>query len=97
MNKVPIEDYMLTTFDNPFNPFDQFDVWWKTDLLLGHDCCGLLAREANTSSVFSDEINDWLIKVAMDRIISREPLLYKKVKKSDYDSVETMPAMAESV
>ena len=40
------KDSMLTTFDNPFNPFTEFDRWWKEDLLLGHNCCGLLANES---------------------------------------------------
>ena len=77
-------DYMLSTYDNPINPFDNFVGWWKQDLLLGHDCCGTLAREAATSEVFSDEVNERFIDEAADRIIAREPLMYRKVFRSTF-------------
>lgn len=75
---------MLTTFDNPFNPFTEFDRWWKEDLLLGHNCCGLLANESNVSDVASDEVNDKAIIEAMKRIVKREPMIYKIVYQSDF-------------
>ena len=75
---------MLTTFDNPFNPFTEFDRWWKEDLLLGHNCCGLLANESNVSDVSSDEVNDKAIIEAMERIVKREPMIYKIVYQSDF-------------
>ena len=78
------KDSMLTTFDNPFNPFTEFDRWWKEDLLLGHDCCGLLANESNVSDVSSDEVNDKAIIEAMERIVKREPMVYKIVYQSDF-------------
>ena len=81
------KDSMLTTFDNPFNPFTEFDRWWKEDLLLGHNCCGLLANESNVSDIASDEINDKAIIEAMERIVKREPMIYKIVYQSDFNKV----------
>ena len=81
------KDSMLTTFDNPFNPFTEFDRWWKEDLLLGHDCCGLLANESNVSDVSSDEVNDKAIIEAMERIVKRDPMVYKIVYQSDSKKV----------
>lgn len=78
------KDYMLTTYDNPFNPFEEFEVWWKFDLLLGHDCCGLLARTSNVSDVWSDEKNEKSIYDAMDEIAENEPMIYRKVSQDDY-------------
>ena len=78
------KDSMLTTIDNPFNPFTEFDRWWKEDLLLGHDCCGLLANESNVSDVSSDEVNDKAIIEAMERIVKKEPMIYKIVYQSDF-------------
>lgn len=78
------QDYMLTTFDNPFNPFDDFETWFKYDMLLGHDSCGLLAKESSVSIVASDEINDEETILAMERIVSRFPMIYRKVKKEDF-------------
>ena len=79
---------MLTTYDNPINPFDNFISWWKNDLLLGHDCCGLLARFALTSDIFSDQKNEEEIDRAMDEICDRYPLIYRKVRKSDYSGLQ---------
>ena len=78
------KDSMLTTFDNPFNPFTEFDRWWKEDLLLGHNCCGLLANESNVSDIASDEVNDNAIIEAIERIVKTEPMIYKIVYQSDF-------------
>lgn len=75
------ENYMLTTFDNPFDPFEDFDRWWKQDMLLNHDCCGLLASTACVSDELGDEVNEKAIKEAMEKIVSDEPLIYKIVYK----------------
>lgn len=80
------KDSMLTTFDNPFNPFTDFVRWWKQDLLLGHDCCGMLAREANISDVSSESMNDLSVLDAMNRIVEDEPMIYKIVYKTDFDN-----------
>lgn len=79
-------DYMLTTFDNPFNPFDDFDRWYKEDILLGHNCCGLLGRTAFTSELFSDEVNEKNIDEAMKIIVQSDPMIFKLVTKEDYST-----------
>jgi hypothetical protein len=78
-----VEDFMLTTYDNPFNPFDEFENWFKTDLVLGWNCCQTLAREANTSDIVSDEVNQVEIFEAMKRIVKDWPMIYKIVVKTD--------------
>lgn len=78
------KDFMLTTFDNPFNPFTEFEAWFKEDLILGHNCCGILANTANISDVASDDVNEKDILEAMDYICEQFPLIYRKVQKSDY-------------
>lgn len=80
------DDSMLTTYDNPFNPFTEFELWWKRDMILGHDCCGRLARESNVNDLASDEVNDKAIAEAMDRIVRDEPMIYKIVTLADYSA-----------
>lgn len=41
---VANNEVLLTTTDNPFNPFVDFDSWYAEDLRLGYDTCGLIAR-----------------------------------------------------
>lgn len=79
-----MNDYMLTTYDNPYNPFTEFDQWFKEDLRLGHDCCGMLDRFASTSNIVSDAINDANILLAMDEIVDMDPTLYRKVLPTDF-------------
>lgn len=79
------EDYMLTTYDNPYNPFTEFDRWFKEDMILGHDCCGTLARFAASSDILSDSVNEKDTQLAMDQIIEMDPTIYRKVKASDFE------------
>lgn len=63
------EDIMLTTKDNPFDPFENFDEWFRFDEDHGYHSCSLLARVAKTSSFLPDEINDSLIDDAIHEIV----------------------------
>ena len=76
------QDYMLTTYDNPFDPFSEFTIWFKEDRRLGHDTCGLLAKYANTSSTLSDQINNELTIEAMKEIVKCYPMIYRMVPES---------------
>ena len=78
-----MNDEMLTTYDNVFNPFENFEAWWKEDLRLGHDCCGMLAKVASLNEVGSDSVNDAEVSRAMDEIIASEPTIYKKVTRTE--------------
>ena len=65
---------MLSTFDNPYNPFLDFDNWLSYDLDHNHNCCGLLSRNANTSDALSDVENARIIERAIKQIIANDPL-----------------------
>lgn len=73
---------MLTTIDNPFDPFEEFDSWFDYDSRNGYNSCGLLARFAETSKVYSEDENNDMIEEAIDEIIKTNPLqIYMKVTK----------------
>lgn len=63
-----MDDVMLTTIDNPFNPFDNYDDWYAYDIQMGYNTNALLDRIANTSDELSDEDNDEIILEAMKEI-----------------------------
>ena len=72
---------MLTTVDNPYDPFDEFDSWYMYDMDKGHCSCSLLDRIARTSDQLSEEENDAEIERAIDEIIKYDFMnKYKKVK-----------------
>ncbi len=61
---------MLTTIDNPYDPFDQFDPWYEFDEAHGYHTSGLLARIVNNSKDLSDPDHDSAIELAIDEIIT---------------------------
>ena len=72
---------MLTTFDNPYNPFDEFTSWFMFDEEKGYHSCAYLGRIAKTSEQLSDEENAQEIERAIDEIIKYDfQNIYKKVK-----------------
>ncbi len=72
----------LTTIDNPFNPFEQFNSWFLFDEEKGYHSCSYLGRIARTSEQLSDEENNSEIERAIDEIIKYDfRNIYKKVKR----------------
>ena len=76
---------MLTTVDNPFNPFEQFTSWWLFDIEKGYNSCSRLMRIANLSDDLSSKEEEIEIERAIDEIIKYDFMdVYKKVKKEDF-------------
>lgn len=74
------KDCMLTTFDNPYNPFDDFTLWLMYDKEKGYNTCERLARIAKLSDDMSQDEIDAETDRAMDEIIFYDFLnIYKKV------------------
>lgn len=73
---------MLTTKDNPFDPFTDFDQWFLYDVQHGYNTCEYLSRICKTSDSLSDFENYVEIERAIDEIIKFDFLeIYKKVYK----------------
>ena len=73
---------MLTTIDNPYDPFEDFASWFVYDSEKGYNSCGLLAIMAGISDSFTEDVNDYLINEAIDSIIEDDFLhIYKKIEK----------------
>ena len=82
----PIE-YMLTTVDNPFDPFTEWDEWFAFDTRHGYQTAGLLARIVFTSDELSDADQALAIQLAIDEIV-RENVsgFHKKVSRNESKS-----------
>lgn len=64
---------MLTTVDNPFDPFTQWDEWLRYDRDQGYYTNEYLARVAATDEANSDEENRALLREAMKDIVANNP------------------------
>lgn len=73
----------LTTFDNPYDPFEDFNNWFLFDVEKGYDSCAYLDRVSRTSDALTDEENEDELERAIDEIIKYDFMnIYKKVTKN---------------
>ena len=82
---------MLTTIDNPFNPFTQWDEWQKLDRDQGYYTNEYLARVAATDDLNTNEQNDRATRAAMEEIVMYNPtgLWVLAFKPNEQSSVST--------
>lgn len=71
---------MLTTTDNPFDPFVEYEDWYAYDTRSGHHSASFLARIVFTSDELSEIDQRLIIEEAIDEIV-RENVsgMFKKV------------------
>ena len=73
----------ITTTDNPFDFFTQFDDWYNFDEAKGYHTCSYIARIAKVSNDLSDIDNEIEITRAIDEILSINLTgNYKKIQKN---------------
>lgn len=71
-NEISIKDdlnSMLTTVDNPYNPFTNYDEWYEYDVSHGYNTCSYLARIAKVSDELSDYDYSQTLEQAIDEIV----------------------------
>ena len=77
--------YMLTTVDNPWNPWTNFDDWLLFDKTNHYYTCEMLAKycTANDDALGSDFVEEeW--EICLDELIQADHLgLYMKIAKDD--------------
>ena len=77
-------EVMLTTIDNPYNTFEQFDLWLLFDKEKGYNTCEYLARIVNLTNDMSEKEIEVATDKAIDDIIVNDPFgIYKKVTSED--------------
>jgi hypothetical protein len=87
--------YMLTTYDNPFDPFTQWDEWYVWDMQSGYNTPGLLARVALHSDELSDVDQFHAIQDAIDEIVRENVTgVHRKLKRGEFESL--VPALEVS-
>lgn len=86
MDKV---EYMLTTVDNPYNPFTQFDAWFAWDTAAGYNSSGLLARIVKSSDDLSDTDQVVATQQAIDEIVNENVTgMFRKVTADSFIALQ---------
>jgi hypothetical protein len=86
-NTEPTE-HMLTTVDNPFNPFTEFDQWLTYDIQMGYNTASFLDRIAKVSPDTSEPDQALAIEDAIDEIVNENVSgMWKKVSRSSFDTI----------
>lgn len=79
-----VDSYMLTTFDNPFNPHHQFDEWLAYDTTMGYHTSNYLARVVRSSDELSETDQILAIHQGIDEILEFDPLgIYRRIREND--------------
>lgn len=78
-------EYMLTTVDNPYNPFTDFDAWYAFDIHKGYYTSALLARIAMVPDDLPEVYQSLAIQNAIDEIV-RENVsgMWRKVSRESF-------------
>ena len=89
----------LTTIDNPFHPFNEFQQWLKFDKLHCYNSSELLDRFVRTSEALSDADQELAYEEAVDHIVNSEwlnPLgVYIKFKSNPPSTGSDTPTVTE--
>lgn len=87
---MKLEEAMLTTIDNPYNPFTQYDEWYAYDRYLGHYTPEYLARVAIVSDGLSPADQELAIDDAIAEIVDLNfNGLYVRVTRENFDKIIT--------
>lgn len=65
-----MSEHMLSTKDNPFNPYIQFDYWYAWDTAMGYHSLSYLARLVRTSDELPEALQRQATEDAIDDIVA---------------------------
>lgn len=73
-------EHMVTTTDNPFNPFTDWDEWFAFDERAGYHTTAFVARVMMSSHELSEADQALAYELAVDEIVKFNVLgIYKRV------------------
>jgi len=79
-----MQEAMLTTVDNPYDPFTQYQDWYAYDSRKGYHTPSYLGRVVVTSDELSEADQQLAIEEAIDEIVEINVLgLYRKVLRTE--------------
>ena len=86
---VEVTEYMLTTVDNPFDPFTRFDEWNQYDIRMGYNTASFLDRIAVVSDELSDADQALAIQNAIEEIVQENVSgMWRKVSRNSVKNLD---------
>lgn len=74
-------EFMLSTIDNPYDPFEQFTLWHLFDKEKGYDSCERLMRLVDIREDMTPQELDAATDEAMDKLIEEDVMnVFVKVR-----------------
>lgn len=74
----------ITTFDNPYDPFEDFVSWFMFDIEKGYYTSSKIARLTKLTDEMTEKEENEEVERAIDELISVDPLdVYKKIVRED--------------
>ena len=84
------KEYMLSTYDNPYNPFEQFTLWLMFDKEKGYDSCERMMRLANITEGMTQKEIDEETDRAMNLLIELDfTNTFTRVTQEDFKNKST--------
>lgn len=85
-------DVMITTFDNPYDPFEEFNSWFAFDVEKGYYSCSKIARIAQLTEDMSEIEIQAEKERAIDALIKNDFLnVFRKVYKNNTNTQQEAP------
>jgi hypothetical protein len=88
-------EHMITTVDNPFDPFTQWEEWYAFDERAGYHTTAFVARVLTTSHELSEADQLLAYELAVKEIADYNVLgIYKRVSRADAGDEYKDPALS---
>lgn len=85
---MEVEDVMLSTIDNPWDPFTHYEEWYAWDAAAGYNTPALLARVTISSNELSEFDQELDITRAINEIVSENVSgMHRKVTPETFSKV----------
>jgi len=72
------EEYTITTWDNPWNPYTHYREWLAEDHRLGYNTVETIDFYSTISDEMSEKMIEDELKRTNDELLEKFPLIYKK-------------------
>ena len=84
---MKITEYWVTSSDNPYDPFTQWDDWVRTDRPLGYNLPSYVARDPLVAalpsdappSILQESLKDSIDMICMFQLTNKEGVYFKRV------------------